>query len=203
MTLKTLKPHTIEEHTKALADYMPGGDLFTAKNIQDKVMYDLLKGISRESVRAESYLVDLQEEFIPDKTNAFIADWERSLGIPDDCFKGTGTNDERRRDILVKLASLGVQTNQDFVDLAALFGITVTIRSGAELIVFPFTFPMFFFATEQDARFTIVVEFETSAIAATFPLVFPFTFGEEIIGTLTCLFNKLKPANCQVIFIGV
>ena len=113
---------------------------------------------------------------------------------------GTGTNDERRRDILAKLASLGVQTAQDFEDLAEIFGITVQVESGADVAtIFPFIFPALFFSSTKEARFTIVVTFLEEAPNA-FPLTFPITFGDELIGLLECLFAKLKPANCDIIF---
>jgi len=41
---------------------------------------------------------------------AFLDEWERALGIPDDCFDLANTDDERRINILTKLAALGVQT---------------------------------------------------------------------------------------------
>ena len=155
-----------------MADYLPGGKLWTAKNIADKTMRNLLVGLSRESLRAEGYLKALQDQFIPDMTDNFIPDWERALGIPDDCFPGTGSNDIRRRDILVKLASLGVQTAEDFENLAALFGITANVLPGASLIEFPLTFPVTF----VDDKFTIVVEFVNPDA---FPFTFPITFGGD------------------------
>lgn len=199
MTLKKIECHSIDEHTKALADYLPGGPLFAAKNIAGTVMRDMLKGISRESVRAEAYLKALQEEFIPDKTNNFLDDWERVLAIPDDCFDGQGTNGQRRQAILIKLASLGVQTAEDFENLALLFGITVSVIPGAELFSFPLTFPFLFFTTEEEARFTIVITFTVSG-PSVFPFTFPIVFGNREIAILECLFRKLKPANCEVIF---
>ena len=189
MSLTPIECHNINEHTKALADYLPGGKLWTAKNIADTTMRNMLVGISRESLRAEGYLKALQEQFIPDMTENFIEDWERALGIPDDCFDAQGDLNERRRDILVKLASLGVQTVADFQNLATLFGVTATVLPGEEAAPVP-----------SDPKFTIVVEFISPE---GFPFTFPFIFGSEIISIVECLFNKLKPANCIVVFRNV
>ncbi len=189
----------IEQYTNSLADYLPGGLLFASKSVQDSNFRKLLRGMAGELFRANGLLKEYSEQIIPDQTVKFIEEWESSLGIPDDCFTGTGSLDDRRRDILVKLAALGVQTAQDFIDLASTFGVTITINPGIEEITFPLVFPVVMFTTEQDARFTIVVRF-TNQDVERFPLIFPITFGDGDVAILECLFTKLKPANCDVIF---
>lgn len=189
----------IEQYTDSLADYLPGGLLFASRSVQNSNFRKLLRGMSGELFRANGLLKEYCEQIIPDETVKFISEWESALGIPDDCFSGTGTLDERRRDVLTKLAALGVQTQQDFIDLAATFGVTITINAGIREIIFPLTFPIVMFTTEKEARFTIVVRFTVQA-ANKFPLVFPITFGSGEIAILECLFAKLKPANCDIIF---
>ena len=197
--IKTIESHTLVQHANAFASFLPGGDLFVAKNIHDSVFRQILNGLSHELLRAENYVKLLQEDFIPDKTINFISEWERALGIPDECFDTSGSPDIRRRNILAKLASLGVQTVSDFESLALLFGVIVTIVPGVESNeVFPFTFPLTFPLSAQEARFTIVVEYTPTS--GVFPYIFPFVLGDNSATILECLFNKLKPANCQVLF---
>lgn len=193
--IKPIECHDSEQHTNAIAAYLPNGPLFAAKIKAGTVFRQLLTGIAEEVLNAEAYLKELQDDFIPDTTVKFIEEWESVLGIPDDCFLATGDTDERRRDILIKLASLGVQTADDFVALAALFGIVVTVESGKAVNQPPA-------ASDKEQRFTIVVTFTVEA-ANQFPLTFPFTFGDEVIAIVECLFSKLKPANCNVLFIQV
>ncbi len=193
------KRRDIDEYTDSLAAYKPGGELFASKSVQNSNFRKLLRGMACELFRANGLLKEYSEEVLPDQTNKFLDEWESTLGIPDSCFAGTGTNDERRRDILAKLAALGVQTDQDFVELAALFGVVVTVTAGIESITFPLVFPVLMFTTETEARFTIVVKFTVEA-ANRFPLVFPIVFGSGEIAILECLFTKLKPANCDIIF---
>lgn len=189
----------IEQYTDSLADYLPGGLLFASRSVQDSNFRKLLRGMSGELFRSNGLLKEYCEQMIPDQTVKFIDEWESAVGIPDSCFKGTGTLTERRRDILTKLAALGVQTRQDFIDLAATFGVAITINAGIDEITFPLTFPVVMFGTLKEARFTIVVRFTVQA-ANRFPLVFPITFGSGEIAILECLFTKLKPANCDIIF---
>ena len=192
---------TKNEHAQSLANYLPGGKLFKVKNYNNSNFRKLLNGIACELFTADGYLRDYQQEVIPDQTVLFLDEWEKALGIPDDCFPGTGTLSDRRTHILVKLASLGIQTAQDFVDLAALFGITVSVTPAYDHTVFPFEFPILLLST-TDAMYTIVITF-TVTINNEFPLTFPITFGDPIIGILECLFGKLKPANCNLLFVQV
>ena len=93
---------------------------------------------------------------------------------------------------------MNVTTAQDFIDLAAEFGITVTIIPGAVAGTFPMVFPLMFFTSGKEARFTMVVEFPSDL--ETFPLTFPIPFGDGIIGVIKCLFNRIRPANVQIIY---
>ena len=191
--------HNIEEHANALADYMPNGRLFEAKKINNSNFRQLLRGIANELFTAEGYLISLNNEYLPDQTVLFIDEWESALGIPDSCFSGSGTITERRRDILVKLASLGVQTADDFIELGVIFGIDVTIQTGSEVASFPMSFPLIFFNTPSDSRFTIIIDFPLPS-GGFFIYNFPIIFGEASQFILKCLFRKLAPANCQVNF---
>lgn len=197
MTL--FKRRSLEDYTDSLAAYMPGGELFASKSIQDSNFRKLLRGMAGELFRANGLLREYSPGIIPDLTTKFIEEWESALGIPGSCFKGTGTIDERRRDILVKLAALGVQTAQDFIDLAALFGYVARVNSGIEEIEFPLMFPVLMFLTEAEARFTIVVEFAGVGVSR-FPYTYPIPFGDGTLGLLECIFNRLRPANCNLIF---
>lgn len=193
------KRRDLEQYADSLAAYMPGGELFASKSIQDSNLRKLLRGMAGELFRSNGLLREYSNEILPDSTNKFLDEWESAVGIPDSCFSGTGSNDERRRDILVKLAALGVQTADDFVELALLFGVTVTVTPGLEEIQFPLIFPVLMFTTEKEARFTIVIEFSGAAISR-FPYTFPLLFGNSEVAILECIFSKLKPANCNIIF---
>lgn len=189
----------LEAFTKSLADYLPGDPLFASKGVAGSTLRRLLQGLSGELYRCNGYLRGYASEILPDQTTKYLGEWERALGIPDSCFDGQGTVEERRRDVLAKLASLGVQTVDDFVELAAFFGATVTIENGSARGIFPMAFPIILFDTAKQARFTIYVTF-TAPLASRFPLTFPFTFGDDAIAIMECLFNKLRPANVKVIF---
>ena len=192
-------PHSIEDQAEGLAQYLPTGKVWTAKGISGTNLRGILRGLAKELWRTESVIETFVQEIIPDETTMYIDEWERALGIPCECFRGTGTVDERRADVLVKLAALGVQTADDFVELASRFGLDVTVEPGARYGVFPMTFPILFFPNDRVARHTIVVQY-TVQDSDRFPLAFPLSSSARGLGVLKCIFEKIAPANCNVIF---
>lgn len=188
------KKHTLDEHANILADFLPNGPLFEAKKIADSNFRELLRGFAGELFTAEGYIKTFDDEYSPLKTVLFIEEWERALGIPDSCFLATGSIDERRTHILTKLASLGIQTTADFVDLGLVFGKTLVVEALDEMTSPPIA------VTYPDARFTIVIT--GAELTAGFPPYdVPFT-PESSESVLECLLNKLKPSNSKIIFVN-
>lgn len=189
----------IEQYTDSLARYFPGGELFASRYSSNSTFRKLLRGLSAELFKTNGLIKEYCEQILPNETTKFVDEWESALGIPDDCFSGAGTLDERRLHVLIKLASLGIQTQQDFIDIAARFGVIVTVMNGSQHGTFPLEFPTLFFNSSKDARFTIIVTF-TLTDGERFLYTFPLPFGNSTLAIIECLFNQLKPANCDVIF---
>ena len=193
------KKRDIEQYTDSLANYLPGGELFASKSVKNSNFRKLLKGLATELFRSNGYLKEYSEQVIPDQTEKFIEEWESALGIRDDCFNTDGTPEERRLQILTKLAALGVQTEEDFEDIALVFGKVVNVFPLSDLAFPPYDVP-FIPIGFPEARFIIVVKGE-NVISGVPPYDVPFDLivGESI---LECLFKKLKPANCKIIFMN-
>jgi uncharacterized protein YmfQ (DUF2313 family) len=166
-------------------------------------MRSLLQGLATELIRSSELLALFRDQILPDETILFLDEWEAAVGIPDDCFDGQGSDAKRRRDVLAKLASLGVQTAEDFKALAQIFGLGVIITGGSVHGTFPFTFPMILFPDERTARHTIVVDVMENPVGNVFPYTFPLTFGDPLTTLVECLFRKLKPANCDLLFLNL
>ncbi len=197
--------HTLEEQRDSLAKFLPSGCLLAAKDVPDTIFFKLIQGIAKEFVRMECAAVELQEQHNPANTTVFIEEWEASLGIPDDCFDTRGTLDERRLNIIVKFSLMNLQTRQDFIDLAALYGFDIDFQMmtdrGAK--VFPLTFPITFqIANPLDINFVVFVRFlnATAPQAAGFPFTFPILFASAGLNIVQCLFEKLKPVDVKLVF---
>jgi uncharacterized protein YmfQ (DUF2313 family) len=197
--VKLVTAHTTDEQADSLADYLPNGCMFAAKKQVSTKLRSLLLGLTGLLKDAEEKINLVSDEYDIRTTTLFIEEWEGFVGIPDSCFVVAETLAERRQNVLTKLAGLGVQTEADFVALASLFGLTVTVTPGSVPGLFPMVFPLIFFPTPKAARFTMIVSF-TVDDASRFPLTFPFTFGDNKIAVLECLFSKLRPANVDIIF---
>lgn len=196
-----LTPHTTSEQADSLADYLPNGPLFVAKKCLDTNLRNLLEGLAESLRKAEEDINLTTSEYNIPVTTLFIEEWEKFVGIPDQCFVIADTIEQRRRNVLTKLTALGVQTAQNFIDLAAIFGVVVTITPGAEELEeeFTFEFPILISLEPKAAKFTMIVDFEVLP-GDLFSYIFPLLFGEDLISILECLFNRLKPANVSVEF---
>lgn len=197
--MTTLLERTPEENTQSIANQLPPGGAFGSGNAQGSNLRQFLSGLGIETGRVNGQLDLFRRETLPDETTLLLEEWERAVGIPDTCFKLGGTVEERRQQVLTKLAALGIQTSEDFVQLADDFGLTVTVESGALYFTFPAELPIILFPDEQTARFTIVVRY-TLPDALSFTYTFPIGFTTDALTIMECLFRKLKPANCDLIF---
>jgi len=190
---------SVEDHANSLAHFLPPGRAWDAKWVDGTNFRQLLIGFAGEFLRLHDTLNLASQESVLSQINLRLTDWESALGIPDDCFDITGTIADRVRNVIVKFAMMNVSTEQDFIDLAALYGYTITIKSGLEEITFPLTFPIPMYSSLQDARFTMVVEVNTPAQGG-FPYTFPITFPAQNTRLLECIFTKLVPATTAVQF---
>jgi uncharacterized protein YmfQ (DUF2313 family) len=195
---------TLDQETQILASFLPPGRAWGAKHIEGSVLRSLLKGFAWSMLRVHNLVHRFRDQIIPDNTTDFIAEWEAVLGIPDACFS---TNPEslslatRRKNVLTKIAALGIQTEADFVALALVFGKTVTVKSGIEhdnVVGYGTALPVVLFASAQDARMTIVVTVADYSATRFDDYQFSFQFGDDDAAIMECLFQHLKPANCDL-----
>lgn len=191
--------HNIEQQTDSLADYMPSGYVFEAKKVPDTNLRKLLEGFAGLLVDAEEKINLVASEYDITTTTEFIEEWEGFVGIPSDCFLVADTLEQRRKNVLIKLTALGVQTKEEFEALGVLLGITITVSPVAEYAVFPMTFPIIFFDSAKAARFTMLVEYECEGNCA-FPYIFPLEFDSQLVETMKCIIRKLTPANVALMF---
>jgi uncharacterized protein YmfQ (DUF2313 family) len=194
-----IEKKTIEETTNSVAAFMPGGRVFAAKNRDGSTLRNFLVGLSIELQRIEELMGLMYDNYDIRFTEEFITEWESSVNIPDDIFDGTGSLEDRRTAVLAKFAKMNVTTEQDFIDLAALFGVSIEITQGGDEYVFPLTFPISLIPTSKQARFTMIVRFPGES--EVFPLAFPIPFGFPKINIIKGLFDKVKPANVKIIYI--
>lgn len=190
---------TVTAYRDQLAALLPRGAAWAKQ--RGSMLLSLLESLAVEAARVDEHGGDLLVEMIPDTTLEMLADWERVAGLPDDCVTDeTRTIETRRAALLTKLRSLGGQSRQYFIDLAAVFGFTITItefkpfRAGSGHSGDPVCSEAWAFAWRVNAPTVTVTPFRAGAGAAGEPL--------RIWGNarLECLLSRYKPAHTEVLF---
>lgn len=160
-----------------------------------------LGGYSDELTRVDNSTLTFLRELDPRTTVQALPDWERMLGLPDECTGPTPTIQERRNAVLAKLAGQGGQSARYYVAVAEALGYTITIEEP-----FPWRFdrdtfeePLYdetwsFWWIVNSAEFTIKsFTFDNSAFEE------PFRFWSNT--QLECVLGKLKPAHTRILFV--
>jgi len=172
-------PNTENNNTQSFADLFFNGRVTDARNITGSVLRNTFKSIAIELGRYQTLLYEIITSYIPNFNDSFIEQWEKELGIPDDIFDNTGTNTERRRNIIIKLAYMNLQTEQDYIDLANLLNLSISI---------------------SNSGFTTTIDI-AGLTEPEFPYTFTMTFGTDVSGLFQQIVLKQKPAYQEVVFI--
>jgi len=191
--------HTEEEHTQALANLLPVGRVFASKNIDGSNFRDLLKIFAPEASRFEDAYLEVSKETDINDADVYLERWESSMGIPDECFTNTGTLEERRLNVIIKLACMNIATEADVFTVADKLGFEITIEPLAENEFPPYDIPMTPLSVPS-ARFIWIIRGDN--IAPSFP---PYTIPHFLdIGAiiLNCVLAKTKPAFIELFFLN-
>lgn len=181
------------------ADSLPRGRAWASKNIEGSNTRGLIDSIATGHNRTQQQIEELDQEFRIDQTYELLAEWETSVGIPDECF-GTSETIEGRRsaviDRLRKQPKVTLADLQEYVD--SLFpGMGVTLHVGSEFYAFEYEFEVPFIGG-VDTRFVIVASVPLSGDTFEYDFEVPFEGGVDTI-QLECLLNKILPANVYLI----
>lgn len=194
--------HTVEEHQRALGQYFLNDRTATNKNIVGSNLYKMFFGLAGEFKRVDDLFQSVWDgtNILTTNDPNYMALWEGAVGIPDDIFTDTSlTIEERRENVLLKLRSLNVLTEQDFIDLAAILGQSITIKHGIEVAFPPYTPPFIPIRNSKTARFIWIIQGENLDVASYPPYTPPF-FPSFPSSQLRNLFEVLKPTMTTLIF---
>lgn len=93
------------------------------ENIAQSLTVDGL-ALDRAQANAEKALLGLN----PFKSLAWIEVYEKEYGLPDDCFTGSLTLDERITQLVIALRERGGISHKFYAEFAAIFGYTLEIQ---------------------------------------------------------------------------
>jgi uncharacterized protein YmfQ (DUF2313 family) len=134
---------SVAQEANILAHFLPQGRVFASKFVEGSNTRRTLIGFAKSLVIVNALVSRVASEFFPDTTTELLGEWEALVGIPNGFFNGQGDLATRRVHVLALLRAQGVQTEQDFIDLAALLGVTITIEHGgvSDLQLLPLDVP--------------------------------------------------------------
>ena len=183
-----------KEQAQLLANYLPSGKFWEAKNISESNLRKLLNAFGKEFVNIEDTLTWLKRELNIQTTFDLIQYWEYMYGIPD----GDGifvisnkTIEERRKNLIIKELMDGADKYTDWEYIAKQFGFNVRVRPCTETEIKPLT----------NARYNIVVEFLDFRPPQEFTMYFPIYFSDVDISLIKKVFKIIKPSDCDIIYV--
>lgn len=119
--------YSVADYTSALQGLLPTGLVWPRKN--DGVQSAVLRALAQSYQKSDDSALALLEGAFPATATIMLTDWEKTLGLPDDC--AIGENDSiaiRQKAILSKLFSTGGQSANYFIGVAKALGYEITIQ---------------------------------------------------------------------------
>lgn len=191
--------NTQNEQANILAGYLRNDCLHQNKWVDGSNLRKLLIGLAEGFVEFNNNLnIFIAEGDIAKATNLLV-EWESTFGIPDDCLTNNRTIEERRINLLIKLAGLQGTLIEQFEYVINLLGYSgIQIKTGVAGTTYPLQYP-FYYLSPDAAPFTMFVILPPELMPATYPLQYPIQYN-SIIPLLQCIFDKIKPANVKIIY---
>ena len=121
-----MKRHSPLDYQKQFLQLQPPGLAWNRRLDSNSGKLWLTAGDGLARVEAEAYR--LIDEANPLTTFEALMDWERVLGLPDECGQLGDTIEIRRADVIAKLNHPVGQSKQYYIDFMAIFGFTIEIE---------------------------------------------------------------------------
>lgn len=110
-----------------LVEHFPVGAAWESARKEGTIQRDLITGWSKIILRVEKRQLQLAEAGDITNNTLLINEWERRLGIPDKCFSGTGTIEDRQKDIICKTTLMHGNRIEDLKAVCAFYEIDCEI----------------------------------------------------------------------------
>ena len=190
---------------ETLLAHLPRGVAWLAARIPGKNLYKLWQAYADAYEDAIETMCKLPTELDPYSTTELITEWETAVGLPDACLPAATTIEERRDYVVFRLSKRRWTTAQDWKDLAALFGLTITVTPGwlvQKPSLYPSCYPVYYRYLERLGRFHVYIDVAGGCggdgYIYDYPMAYPTT-GENC-ALFMCIINRVKPANVVVIW---
>lgn len=190
---------TAEEYQRALQALIPTGLAWPRDpgGVQAAVIRALASGFQRSDNDAIALLVGA----FPETATIMLTEWEKTLGLPDDCSIGeVDTIAKRQAAVVSKFISTGGQSRTYFIGIARALGYTITITqfrpamSGMSVCGDALNGDEWPFTWRINAPQTTIKYSLAGASYCGDPLA---SWGNK---QLECSINKIAPSHLNIIF---
>ena len=189
---------TSADFLRAFQALMPRGRVWPRDQdaVQTKVFSGLTQVYGRQTARSNYLLVDS----FPGTTYELLPEWESTLGLPDPCAGESPTVQQRRAQVVARLANSGGQSAAYYIGFAAKLGYGITItnfapfRCGQSYCGQQLGNSDWFFTWAINAPLNTVVRFAAGQSAAGEPL------GSWNNAVLQCELSAVAPAHTVLQF---
>lgn len=160
-----------------LSQVCPRGRAWDAKEVSGSNVNNLLKSLATEILTIEEKLYELVSEWDINFTTNLINEWEKAVGIPDQCRDKASTLVNRRTDVITKLKKVPTITVADYKTLAE----TITGQPAADWNIRPGYDD---FPTDPLYKFVLLV---TAPVVTSGAFTYPFGSGTLPVTSLTSI----------------
>lgn len=190
---------SIEENTELQAEQIPDGRVWENKVDSDSTMGKLVKGLSAIPRKLQEQIKWLRDEFNIYKSRDLLPDWEKSVGLPDDCLGEIEDIEQRRAYVIARFKKTPVVTIEELREVFYTFfpDTDIKLYPGIEYYSFERTFEQSF-GWGDYTRFVIVI-----VIPVDQEEQFEYEFEHEFVGgpnvdNMRCFLRQFVPANVSI-----
>lgn len=185
-----------ERYKQLLINLLPVGKLWEPRN--QPVFDSLLNSLSDEFCRIDERVDAMLLEADPRTSTEILDDWERLVGLPDECTPLSPTEDGRRNQVVQKYTYVGGLSAAVYTFIGKQLGVNITVKD-----VFPFYagFARVGERLTNDFEFSFRVGDRIESPLHRYGWRFWFDVNLPQGHTvLECILRKLKPAHVGILF---
>lgn len=195
------QPLSIDENAEFLAKHLPTGRVWDKKCDPNSNIHKLLEALGSGFKAIQEKIEELSIEFDINQSFLLLPDWEKSVGLPDQCFGSFSELAKRRKEVIdrfrkipkVSLAEIQTAVNELFP------GVNISLYPGAEYYSFSYDFG-FEFIGGINEKFVLVVKIdEVEGYGFSYDFGFDFVFSVNT-ESVACYLRELIPANVILFF---
>ena len=185
-----------ERYKQLLINLLPMGRLWDPVN--QPTLDSLLSSLADEFCRIDERVDVMLKEADPRTSSELLEDWERLVGLPDECTPLSPTDDGRSNQVVQKYTNVGGISAATYTFIAEQLGVSVKVKD-----IFPFYtgFARVGERLTNDFEFSFRIGDRVESPLRRYGWRFWFEVNlPRGHAVLECVLRKLKPAHVGILF---